>query len=169
VPLGTLFVIESIIEFQSHRSVSVLYQSAYLALSALTVFVLLPTLYWMVLFIGLRVHNKTRVSFVAVIAVLAWNFGPSMVQPFIPHFLRGTLGVAVGFLRYMSPWRIIAIAETGFVSDYPLAYYARGLGGFKAALAGLAMNAVLLFVIRRMCLKNADRYLGRPPSIGGTE
>jgi hypothetical protein len=167
VPLGALVVIESLVEFQPHRSGGIVAQLAYLGLSALAVFVLLPTLYWMGLLIGLRIHNRTRASVVAMAAALAWNFGPSMLLAFVPYSLRGTLGWAVGLLTIMSPWRIVAIAEAGFARGFRGGYGAH-LGGLTAALGGLAINAGLFLLLRHACLRNADRWLGRPaPSARG--
>ena len=159
-PLGTLFIAEAIIEFRLNRPGDVLAQLAYLALSALSVFVLLPTLYWAALLIGVKIQNRTRASVVAMLAVLAWNFGPSMLMGFFPRSLRWLAGI----LGFISPWRIISIAERGFTIGGRWGYWSQGQNwpAFTAALAGLAVNAGLLLLVRHICLSRADRYLGRP-------
>jgi len=162
VPLATLFVAEAIIEFRLSRPGDVLAQLAYLAISVLSVFILLPTLYWMALLVGLKIHNRTRASVVAMLAALAWNFGPSMLRGFFPYSMRWV----TGFLEYVCPWRIISIAEVGFSRGYRWQHDIH-FGGLAAALAGLAVNAGMLFIVRRICLSRADRYLGRPVASWG--
>jgi len=159
-PLATLFVAEAIIEFRLNRPGDVLAQIAYLALSMASVFIILPTLYWSALLIGLKIHNRTRASVVAMLAALAWNLGPSMLRGFFPYSLRWVAGM----LEYVCPWRIISIAERGFTTGGRWDYMGGGPNwpAFTAALVGLAANAGLLLLIRHICLSRADRYLGRP-------
>jgi len=161
-PLGTLFVAEALIEIRFRNPGAILAQLAYLMISALSIVILLPTLYWMVLYVGLRIHKRTRAAVIAMGAVFAWNFGPSIVAGFLPRYRGGPLAVVSGLAEQICPWRIIAIAEAGFTQAY-VWRSARTLGGPAAALFGLAANAALLWFVRRACLRNADRYLGRPP------
>jgi len=164
-PLGTLFVAEAIVEFKLASPHSVLHQLAYLALSIASVFIILPTLYWMAIFIGLKIHNRARASVVAMLAALAWNFGPSMLMGFFPYSLRWVAGM----VAYVCPWRIISIAERGVSTGYRWDYASHGQSwfAFAMALAGLGVNAGLLLLVRHICLRRADRYLGRPVASWG--
>jgi hypothetical protein len=160
-PLGTLFVAEAIIEARLQSPGWAFAQLAYVTVSALAVLVLLPTLYWMVLYVGLRIHNRTRAAVVAMGAVFAWNLGPSIVVALLPGYRHGLLDVVSAYVQQACPARLIAIAESGFTDGYSFRY--RMPGGFASLAVGFGVNIALMWIIRRACLKNADRYLGRPP------
>lgn len=152
-PLATLIVIEALLELGAHAPLD---QLIYLALSTLSVFVFLGAFVWIAQFVGLRVRDRRRATFVALGVAFAWIAGPPVLAGLVPTYAHGPAADAVASLRFLSPAVTINFLESGvLVSRY-------GVAAASPALAGLVVAGGVLFLARRLCLRNADRYLGRP-------
>ncbi len=159
VPLVTLVAAEALVEFGRF---GILHQLTYLAVATASVFVFLPAFAWVSLFVGLRVRDARRATLLALGAVFIWNAGPVALMATATWFTRADAPGRILLLALPSPAFVIGLLEHGSVGP------SAGTMCHLLAAAGLALNVAMLFAIRRLCLKNADRYLGRPAAPGAT-
>ncbi len=127
---------------------------AYLVSSLLSVFIFLPMFAWVSLWIGLKVRSKSRAIIVTLITVLGW-----ITVPFLLVGLVHVLGdfyydSAVNIFTLFSPLSILVVTETG---DFDMVGTVPGV----AIVLTYLWHGALLFYFRWLCLKRADRYLGR--------
>jgi ABC-type transport system involved in multi-copper enzyme maturation permease subunit len=154
-PLITLFLIEAWLEIGRFSARQMLEAAWYLAVATLSVFVLLPALAWVSFLVGMRLKDARRATLLALGVLIVWNAGPPLVAAFAEELVRGQSGWVV-CLALLSPTTVLTLIERGSYDTLA------GGNGPAVALAGLALNALVLRLVRRACLRNADRYLGRP-------
>jgi hypothetical protein len=109
------------------------------------------------LFIGLRIRNQVRAMMTAFMLVTAW----CVIPPIIGNFLAETRLLPPGWsgiLTYVSPVTFIYIAEKIGTAGSTIAV----TGGLvMLVLIHFCLAVALWWKVRQICLKNADRYLGR--------
>ncbi|MBI3862044.1 MAG: hypothetical protein HY290_09125, partial [Planctomycetia bacterium] len=127
----------------------------YLVCSLLTLAVYLPLIAWMSFYIGLRVKTQARAIVGALAAVLAWCIGPLIfIMLPIEILFRPQANSVFGFLFLTSPASIIAFNEgNGWreVLEHP----------WLAMILNFGWYGGCALVFRELCLRNADRLLGR--------
>jgi hypothetical protein len=132
----------------------------YLAAATLAVFIFLPAFGWVSLLLGMRMRDARRATLTALGVVLAWNVGPPLVAGWFVALVGSAHVLVPAHLALLSPMSLILFVESGFRMYGDLGF------GFLSALPGFAVNAAIFLFVRRACLKNADRYLGRG-AVGG--
>ncbi len=158
-PLIVIFAVEAVVKFKTQdpsepRLMNVVF---YLGISVLTVWIYLTLVQWSCLWIGLRVRNQIRALMTSLLLVVGWCLLPLAGASYL---------VETGLLR--SEWS----EPLSFISPVTVIRTAEALGRNAAgsavtadmlvlAASHLGLAAALMWGIRRRCLANADRYLGR--------
>jgi hypothetical protein len=164
VPFATIFFFEAAMKWNMrvgwgtwHKEFSL---PLYLACSALSVAIYLPLFAWISFFIGLRVRTQARAIAGAMAVLAAWCLVP-------PIFIRLPLSILAGpgsnwwsadFVLQLpmlaGPMAIIIANEESFTFEF-------GGAPWVAVLLNFICYGGILLLVRRACLKNADRLLGR--------
>lgn len=154
-PLMVVFVVEAFVRFYTQDSRDFRHIALYLGVSLLTVLVYPGLAQWSCLWIGLRIKNQIRAMMTSVLVVVMW----CIVPPAASSYLTGAGLLPLNWnesLRFVSPITIIDTAEAiGRANNAPSSDMV------VMALIHLVTAAILMWTIRRICLANADRYLGR--------
>jgi len=158
-PMIALVVIDALIKFNTESAEQPRWLNviAYLCISLLTIGIYPRLVQWSCLLIGLRIRNQIRAMMTALALVSAWCILPSVVG----NFLADTNLLPTEWLealRFISPATIIRIAEklgtdkSGFEASPML---------FLFVAVHFALFTLIWRIVRKTCLTNADRYLGR--------
>jgi ABC-type transport system involved in multi-copper enzyme maturation permease subunit len=127
----------------------------YVICAALSVFVYLPMIAWLSLYIGMLVKSQARAVVAALGALVGWCLVPMMlvVLPLGVMFQpRSDSGF--GFLFLLSPAAIVPLNEFGEwreLANLP----------WVAVVLNFMGYGMCLFLLRQLCLASADRLLGR--------
>jgi ABC-type transport system involved in multi-copper enzyme maturation permease subunit len=121
----------------------------YLAAAAMSAPVFLTAVSWVARLIGLRVRARDRATVVTVAVLLTWWVGPLWLFGEFRAWEHWG-----GYLSMVSPLSAMAGALW-------LARQHFEAGVATGVCAGLVFNAGVAFLARQLCLRNADRYLGR--------
>jgi hypothetical protein len=158
-PLIVVFVAEAIVKFKTQEPGSPRWTNLalYLGISLLTVRIYPALVQWSCFWIGLRIRNQIRALMTSLVLVVAWCIIPLAASSYLVQ--TGLLPTEWNEpLRFVSPVTVIGAAEmlgkTG--SDTPVTS-----NMVVMALVQLGLAAALMWRVRRLCLTNADRYLGR--------
>jgi hypothetical protein len=158
-PMLVLFLVEALVKLKTQdtdqpRWLNVI---VYLGISLLTLWIYPRLVQWVCLFIGLRNRNQVRAMMTAFMLVTAW----CVIPPIIGNFLAETRLLPPGWsgiLTYVSPVTFIYIAEKIGTAGSTIAV----TGGLvMLVLIHFCLAVALWWKVRQICLKNADRYLGR--------
>jgi len=158
-PLLVLFAVEAIVKLKTQDTDQprLLNVGVYLGISLLTVWIYPRMVQWSCLFMGLRIRSQIRAMMTAFILVVAWCVVPLVLFSFSnqTQLLPERWAQIV---RFASPVTIVQTAERlGVVkSDVRVS---KDLLIFVSA--HFAIAALVWWQFRRICLANADRYLGR--------
>ncbi|MHC5053614.1 MAG: ABC transporter permease subunit [Planctomycetota bacterium] len=156
-PLVMLLAAEAVVEMLARvGGFGILYHLAYLAIATVSVLVFLPAFGWVSLFLGMRLRDARRATLLALGVLFVWNAGPVALMATVSWLTRWITPTGSVLLALPSPMFVVGLLEHG--SGGPLA----GRMHLLLATLGLALSALILVAIRRVVLKNADRYLGRP-------
>ena len=158
-PLAVIIVLEALVKFETQGAELPRWKNLALSLglSLLTLWIYPPLVQWSCLWLGLRIHHQIRALMTSLFLVAAWSFLPLAASW---YFVQTGLvsGGAGELLNFISPVTIIGAAEalgrqaadSAVTSDMVV-----------LALFHLALAAALMWLFRRICLGNADHYLGR--------
>lgn len=134
----------------------------YLSCVALAAGIYLPLVAWLSLLIGLKVRTQARAMIGSMGAIVGW-----CVAPFI--FCVMPLAILFPFARPehdLSTWSVLlSPASIIFINEFD------GLNDFSKdapwlpVVLNFAAYGFLLFLTRRLCLVNADRWLGRTADV----
>ncbi|MBI3864929.1 MAG: hypothetical protein HY290_23885 [Planctomycetia bacterium] len=132
----------------------------YLVGQALAMAILLPLVAWLSLLIGLKVRTQGRAIMGAMAAIVAWCVAPLIfivipLSILFPHF--GTdrpFEAMIELASLLSPATAVFMNEFGALKEFKI-------GPWVTIVVNFVMYGALLFWIRRVCLTNADRWLGR--------
>jgi ABC-type transport system involved in multi-copper enzyme maturation permease subunit len=157
-PLIVLFAVEAFVKYRTHNTDDPRWSNvvAYLGISVLTVWIYPRLVQWSCLWIGLRIKSQIRAMMTAFFAVAAWCFIPLPASGFLLNTGLLSPGGAE-LLALVSPITIIRGAETLGAEFNPQLSFSLAILIF----CHFAAAAGLIWWIRRACLTNADRYLGR--------
>jgi len=158
-PMIVVFVVEAMVKFttQDPKDSRWTNLALYLGISLLTVWIYPALVQWSCFWIGLRIRNQIRALMTSLLLVVAWCIIPLVAS----GYLIQTGLVPPDWnepLRFVSPVTIIGTAEMlgKAASDSPVTS-----DMVVMAFVQLGLAAALTGWIRRLCLTNADRYLGR--------
>lgn len=160
-PLLVVFVVEAIVKFftQDPKAPRWMNVMLYLVLSLLTVCIYPALARWTCFWIGLRIRNQIRALMTSLLLMVAWCILPLVAASYSKQ--TGLLPDEWNDpLRFVSPITIIGTAEKlgRHVADHSFAVTPDML---VMASIHLALAAALIWWIRRFCLTNTDRHLGR--------
>ena len=157
-PLIVVFVVEAMVKFktQDPKDSRWMNLAFYMGISLLTVWIYPALVKWSCFWIGLRIRNQIRALMTALLLVVAWCLIPLVASSYL---------VQTGLLFsnwneplcFVSPVTVIGAAEAlGKTVDSPVTS-----DMVVMAFVQLGLAAALTWCVRRLCLTNADRYLGR--------
>jgi len=138
----------------------------YLVCAVLAITIYFPLIAWLSLLIGLRLKTQIRAIIGSMAAIAAWCIAPRvfLVLPaaMMSNAMRTTEDVsywasAIQLTSLLSPATIVFINEGGGLGDYP--------GPWVSIWLNFGFYGVALVILRTICLKNADRWLGRTIAI----
>ena len=132
----------------------------YAVCSLLSVSIYLPMVAWLSFLIGLKVRTQARAIGGAMAAIVAWCVVPLVfvVMP-LGNLLQGW-GMRQDVTRWaslLSPAMIIPYNEFEWLREFTDF-------AWPAVILNFAVYATILIVIRWLCMRNADRWLGRSES-----
>lgn len=138
--------------------------SRYLVASVLSLVIYLPLVTWVSMWIGLKTKSQTRAILVSLAAITAWCMIPVGVFILFAAF-TGTEYVSIMFL---APFGMIMINELNDFPKYMNSHDSQAVVVWGLVFANYAWYGVLVLFFRGLCLRNADRYLGRRDEQWGT-
>ena len=158
-PLIVVFSAEAMVKFttQDPKDPRWTNLALYLGISLLTVWIYPALVQWSCFWIGLRIRNQIRALMTSLLLVVAWCIIPLVASSYLVQ--TGLLFTEWNelLLRFASPVTVIGTAEfLGKTADSPITPDMVIL-----AFVQLGLAAALTGWVRRLCLTNADRYLGR--------
>ncbi len=158
VPFVTVFAFE-VWWYQQSR-----YRWPYLALSVASVAIYLPLLAWLALWIGLKMRSQMKAVLVTLALVAGWLLVPTVVRAMLVDMSGTSVSAWLNCLLALSPADQIATIE-GLNPAEMLPQKGAAQQQFSPFLLLLPLNLAiyggLWVAIRWVCLKNADRFLGR--------
>ena len=158
-PLIVIFVVEAIVKFTTQGPEEARWKSLalYLCISLLTVWIYPALAQWSCFWIGLRIRNQIRALMTSLLLVVAWCIIPLVASSYLSQTGLLFTDWSEQLLRFASPVTVISTAESlGKTADSPVTPEMVVL-----AFVQLGLAAALTRWVRRVCLTNADRYLGR--------
>ncbi len=157
-PLIVVFVAEAMVKFKTQEPKDSRWTNLalYLGISLLTVWIYPALVRWSCFWIGLRIRNQIRALMTALLLVVAWCIIPPVAASYLAE--TGLLPPEWNEpLRFTSPVTVIGTAEAlGKTADNPVTS-----DMVVMVFVQLGLAAALMWWVRRLCLTNADRYLGR--------
>lgn len=138
----------------------------YLASSAAAALVYLPLVAWLSLTVGLKFKTQTRAMIGSMAAILGWSVLPliTITMPLAilldgPQMLldRRTCQALITGTTLFSPASIVFINET----DFEFLHNEFGSAIWLPLIANFVFYGGMVLVFRAICLKMADRWLGR--------
>lgn len=158
-PLIVVFVAEAIVKFTTQDPGYSRWKNLalYMGISLLTVWIYPALVQWSCFWIGLRIRNQIRALMTSLLIVVAWCIIPLAAASYLVQ--TGLLATEWDeLLRFVSPVTVIGTAEalgkTG--SNTPVTS-----NMVVMVFVQLGLAAALTWWVRRLCLTNADHYLGR--------
>jgi ABC-type transport system involved in multi-copper enzyme maturation permease subunit len=133
----------------------------YPVLSALTVAVYLPLIEWLGLSIGLRMPKQLMAIIVTLVIVCVWVGGLAAVAPLLDYLRLDWSRIRTAALWLSPADAIQTIQETTLRLGAGDAFDRRSLREWTPTLAHFAFYAAVCVLLRWLCLRSADRYLGR--------
>jgi hypothetical protein len=134
-------------------------QPAQLVCSVLALAIYLPLAAWLSLLVGMKVKTRGRAIIVALAGIAGWCLLP-VVFVFMPlMMLRGSgdMNSPLNFSIFLSPAMIVAVNDYGDWREF-------GNSPWPGMTLNFVVYGTALLLIRRSCLRNADRWLGRVES-----
>lgn len=158
VPFLTIFL------FETWWNTGATFRWLYLPLELATVGVYLPLLVWTALGVGLKVRSQIKGVLIGMSLVGAWLLVPVVVGRIWTDVLGYSAGGWMRHLLMLNPTQLIPALELAGAIVMPAPgtpQYALDMPPWLVFFANLALHGLVLFGIRRWCLANADRMLGR--------
>ena len=134
----------------------------YLVCSALSVGIYFPLVAWLSFLIGLKVRTQIRAIIGSMAAIAAWCIAPLVFIAMPLAIMMDAMGLASGgkywkyviqFVSLLSPATMVFMNEVVGMSEFS--------GPWLSVFLNFAGYGAALVAIRAICLKNADRWLGR--------
>lgn len=158
VPFLTVFLLEAWCERGGQLSGRYPAESSYFAYmipSILSVLIYIPMFSWVSFWVGLKARTRSRAIIGALCVIVVWNVVPPMALALLSQFTRVNVsGLAWSHLLLLSPATMIAHTEFTAIDGLVI-------GPWGAIIGNFLWHGFILFYFRRLCLENADRYLGR--------
>jgi ABC-type transport system involved in multi-copper enzyme maturation permease subunit len=131
-------------------------QPAQFVCSVLALAIYLPLAAWLSLLVGLKVKTRGKAIIVSLATIAGWCLLP-LVFIFMPLMLLkppGTADSVLNFSIFLSPAMIVAVNDYGDWHEF-------GNSPWLGMTLNFLVYGTALVLIRRTCLRNADRWLGR--------
>jgi hypothetical protein len=166
VPFATIIAAESCVRQVQARRMNWMHENfsapLYLACSVLTLLIYLPLVAWLSLAIGLKVRTQARAMIGSMAAIVAWCVVP-LVFVAIPLAIMFHNPSTEPRQRILTCSMLLSPASILFWNETESEFLGREFGEFIWVPVVLNFGAYLaaLVFFRRLCLKNADRWLGR--------
>jgi ABC-type transport system involved in multi-copper enzyme maturation permease subunit len=173
VPILTTALIEAHVESELYHGARLDYVP-YLLGSIASVFIYLPLLAWVSLWIGLKMHSRVRAIIVALLVTAGWWAAPLVAMVFFDFGFRVSYGgqylyhnrypqtdVLGGMLMYLSPATAVAGAELA-----ALRLRITGVSHEAVLTVNYLFYAAILLAVRWWVLRRADALLGRQKITG---
>jgi len=134
----------------------------YLAASVLSVVVYLPLVAWLAIAAGLKIRTQARAIIAATGGLVVWCIAPVLFVTLPLGILRPSLGQGMSYADYdvlikcsslLSPAAILPFIEFDNLSELRVPWV--------VVLANFTCYVLVLVLVRTVCLRNADRWLGR--------
>lgn len=169
-PLMTVVLFEAWVESSPIEALDGIYSKlAYIAIAGVQIILFPRVLAWMALAIGLKCKHRLRALVLALLGTIVWCFLPATVLGLLvvvadswnlcafQNLLR-VWANGIGFVvQILSPFFNILAVETGNFQDvHPPSLW--GFGG------GILVQLGVLGLVRIVCLRFADAWLGRIPT-----
>ncbi len=134
----------------------------YVVCSALSLLIYLPMVAYLGLFIGLLIRSQVRAIMAALGIMSIWLVGPG----FLYLVIGGFFDVDMPALLLASPGQIVIINESSDWNSYISSIVGNYYGPSRAAwwlltALNFAIYGGIALLIRYVCMRNADRLLGR--------
>ena len=128
----------------------------YLTASVLSIAIYFPMIAWLSFLVGMLVRSQSRAIITSLAIIVGWCALPICLLAFINEVLIGGFvnRDTFGFLYLLSPVSIIPFNEFN-------AYREIGDAPWVIVLINFVMYGTCLFVFRTLCLRLANRLLGR--------
>jgi hypothetical protein len=156
-PLAIIVAVEALVKFntQDHGAPRFEIVGWYAAISGLTLWIYPGLTKWLCLWIGLRLHNQIRALMTSLLVTVAWCALPLLASGYLTQ--TGLMSREAGtMLNFASPVTVINLAEQLGRRGAEVTPDLVGL-----AATQLAVCALLMWLMRQICLAGADRHLGR--------
>jgi ABC-type transport system involved in multi-copper enzyme maturation permease subunit len=173
VILGALFAFEVIVEtnwdgrgysgFYRGRGTLDFGQFGYLLVSFLSVPIYLWMTGWLSGWIGLRLRKQSQATAIAFGAVFGICVVPLFLAPIVAELSGTYMGDGPQWIWALSPGTIVVMTEIANLDNVYNEVF--GTHAAEPIALNFTLCAGIGLVFRRLCLANADRYLGRP--VGG--
>jgi ABC-type transport system involved in multi-copper enzyme maturation permease subunit len=129
----------------------------YLILALVSLGIYLPMLSWVAMWIGLARRTRARATITALIVVTSWCVLPIVIACVLA--VLTDVDLDEGLLPYvtmLSPASgVLALEVRGFAREV------MGHSPLLVLSLSFLWHAAILLFVRRLCLRHADRYLGR--------
>jgi ABC-type transport system involved in multi-copper enzyme maturation permease subunit len=160
-PLATIYVAEGLLE-QGHGNS---WPLAFPVASALSILVYFPAIAWISVWMGMRRRSRVGATVGPVILFSLWCVLPVFIMAVLEGMFSWRLDRPPwSFLFLASPACMVIFSEFGDLLD--------DISG-KAPVLAITLNysfyAAVAVFFRALCLRNADRCLGRVPKSGKEE
>lgn len=134
----------------------------YLTVALLSVAIYLPLVSWVSIAIGLVSRTQGRAIVTATAYLVVWSVAPLLLVTMpLNVLLRPGWSDLIASSALLSPATIIAVNE---YDDLPRVFG----NAWRAVIANFTLYGSLLLLVRSVCLRNADRWLGRVGPDGPT-
>ena len=129
----------------------------YALCAVLSLSIFLPLVSWLALWIGLKMRTRFKAIVAALAAIVAWCALPLVAAGFVYDHWRDRAWIheGTGAISLLSPLSIVYASEQGTLHEF------FNLPTWFVVAATFSFYALLLWLIRRQALRNADFYLRR--------
>jgi len=133
--------------------------TVYLVSSLLAVVVYFPMISWVSLWMGIRVKARFKSIFVSMGGIVAWITLPLFFLFIFMILVRLGKNDMFFYFIFFSPAAILPLTE--FMAFSPRHNYNNNLHHFWLIFLNFSFYAYCFWLIRSLCLRGADRLLGR--------
>ncbi len=142
-------------------------QFGYLLVSFLSVVVYLSMVGWVAGWIGLRLRKQAHATGLAFGAIFGICVAPFFLAPIVAELTGTYIRSGPQWLFAFSPGTIVVLTEFANFDD--IFHEMFDTHAAWPILLNFTLHGGIALFFRRLCLANADRYLGRPVSSGDPE
>lgn len=158
VPFLTIFL------FETWWNQSATFRWLYLPLNLTMLAVYQPLIAWFALCVGLKIRSQIKAVLVAIALIGAWLITPAIVVGISASLLGLRITGIARHILLLNPAALIPAVESMGALVMPAqgsAQYDSSMPAWLTFAVNLSLHGLALYGLRRWCLANADRLLGR--------